>query len=390
MEPPLSLVILAHCLVGNQPSGPLREEGGGDIELKHGRSGAPGVRVNPNPSQEETTCSALRSSTILCHHRAVSRSSAHTAERRAGEEEHRSAVAAEEESHNNEVVLQRDREVKRVPRVQVPRRSRRQYGVNVCFKQHMACILLTDMDPPTTGPTVQHNGLQPDQDPATEPNHKQDEDATCLTVHLHYLGKAGGGNGTTDSESVLTFPSGDYVVEELCIAAAKACGIAPVFFNLFGLMRESDRIWFPPNHIFKVNQSASEDLHFRIRYYFPGWYNNSSSFYAHRYGVSKGMESPVMDDCVMAYLFSQWRSDFLNGWVQILVSHESQEECLGMAVLDMMRLAKENGQSPVDIYNDTSYKSFLPRCMRSRLQEYNILTRKEDPLSLQEVHPAVQ
>ncbi|XP_034457962.1 tyrosine-protein kinase JAK2a [Hippoglossus hippoglossus] len=240
----------------------------------------------------------------------------------------------------------------------------------------MACILVTDMDPPTSGPTAQHNGLEPDQDPAMEPNPKQDEDATCLTVHLYYLGKAGGGNGAKVSESVLTFPPGDYVVEELCIAAAKACGIAPVFFNLFGLMRESDRIWFPPNHIFKVNQSASEDLHFRIRYYFPGWYNNSSSFYAHRYGVSKGMESPVMDDCVMAYLFFQWRSDFLNGWVQILVSHETQEECLGMAVLDMMRLAKENGQSPVDIYNDTSYKSFLPRCMRSRLQEYNMLTRK--------------
>lgn len=50
---------------------------------------------------------------------------------------------------------------------------------------------------------------------------------------------------------------------------------------------------------------------------------------------------------------AQWRSDFLNGWVQIPVNHESQEECLGMAVLDMMRLAKERGQSPVDIYNDT-------------------------------------
>ncbi|CAB1436048.1 unnamed protein product [Pleuronectes platessa] len=32
-EPPLSLVILARCLVGNQPSGPLREEGGGDVSL---------------------------------------------------------------------------------------------------------------------------------------------------------------------------------------------------------------------------------------------------------------------------------------------------------------------------------------------------------------------
>lgn len=41
------------------------------------------------------------------------------------------------------------------------------------------------------------------------------------------------------------------------------------------------------------------------RYYFPRWYNNSNSFYAHRYGVSKGMESPVMDDCVMAYQFFQ-------------------------------------------------------------------------------------
>ncbi|CAB1443813.1 unnamed protein product [Pleuronectes platessa] len=32
-EPPLSLVILARCLAGNQPSGPLREEGGGDPPL---------------------------------------------------------------------------------------------------------------------------------------------------------------------------------------------------------------------------------------------------------------------------------------------------------------------------------------------------------------------
>ncbi|CAB1426906.1 unnamed protein product [Pleuronectes platessa] len=32
-EPPVSLVILARCLAGNQPSGPLREEGGGDVSL---------------------------------------------------------------------------------------------------------------------------------------------------------------------------------------------------------------------------------------------------------------------------------------------------------------------------------------------------------------------
>ncbi|XP_068429971.1 tyrosine-protein kinase JAK2a [Clinocottus analis] len=230
------------------------------------------------------------------------------------------------------------------------------------------------MDHPISGPTAQPNGLPSDLDPAAVLDSKQDTDGTCLTVHLYHLGKDG--EAANGSESVLTFPPGDYVAEELCIAAAKACGIAPVYCSLFGLMRESDRIWFPPNHIFKLQPTVTESLHFRIRYYFNGWYNGSSTLNAHRYGVSKGTESPVMDDHVMAYLFFQRRSDFLNGRVHIPVSHEAQEECLGMAVLDMMRLAKESGQSPVDIYNYTSYKSFLPKSMQSRIQEYNILTRK--------------
>lgn len=241
----------------------------------------------------------------------------------------------------------------------------------------MACILLTDMDPPTSSPTARQNGLPRDLEPATGHDPKRDADDTCLTVHLYYAGKGAGGGGADGSEgSALTFPPGEYVAEELCVIAAKACGIAPVYFSLFGLMRESDQVWFPPNHIFKLHQTAKEHLHFRIRYYFPGWHNSSSSLNAHRYSMSKGTESPVMDDCVMAYQFFQWRSDFLSGWVHIPVSHEAQEECLGMAVLDMMRLAKESGQSPVSICNDTSYKSFLPRCMRSRIQEYNMLTRK--------------
>lgn len=84
-----------------------------------------------------------------------------------------------------------------------------------------------------------------------------------------------------------------------------------------------------------------------------------------------------MDDDVMAYLFSQvswcearlpplasltappsssllqWRSDFLSGRVPVPGSHEAQEECLGMAVLDMMRLAREQGQSPGSICSST-------------------------------------
>uniref|UniRef100_A0A667ZWJ0 Tyrosine-protein kinase n=2 Tax=Myripristis murdjan TaxID=586833 RepID=A0A667ZWJ0_9TELE len=232
------------------------------------------------------------------------------------------------------------------------------------------------MDLPTACLSAQHNGLHPDCDTAIGLDSKQEMAATCLTVHLYHPGNNGVEGGVNVSESELRYPPGDYVAEELCIDAAKACGISPMYCSLFGLMRESDRIWFPPNHTFKLDQSTKETLLFRVRYYFPGWYNSGNSSYAHRFGVSKGMESPVMDDCTMAYLFAQWRSDFLNGHIHIPVSHEAQEECLGMAVLDMMRLAKERGQSPVAIYNYTSYKSFLPRGMRTRIQEYNIVTRK--------------
>uniref|UniRef100_A0A4W6EJX8 Tyrosine-protein kinase n=1 Tax=Lates calcarifer TaxID=8187 RepID=A0A4W6EJX8_LATCA len=145
-------------------------------------------------------------------------------------------------------------------------------------------------------------------------------------------------------------------------------GISPLYCSLFGLFRERDHLWFSPNHIFQLNESASEDVFFRIRY--------GGASRAYRYGVAKGSESPVLDDFVMSYLFCQWRNDFVNGLVKIPNSHETQEECLGMAVLDMTRTAKERQMSPLDIYHTISYKSFLPKDMRAQIQDCNFLTRK--------------
>uniref|UniRef100_A0A8B9KVB1 Tyrosine-protein kinase n=1 Tax=Astyanax mexicanus TaxID=7994 RepID=A0A8B9KVB1_ASTMX len=165
-----------------------------------------------------------------------------------------------------------------------------------------------------------------------------------------------------ESESLFTVTSGKY-------------HILHIHNFLFALMRESDRMWYPPNHVFKVNETSSEKLLFRIRFYFPGWYGSGSSN-AHRFGVTKSSEAPVLDDITMAYLFAQWRSDFVDGSVSVPVSHDAQEECLGMAVLDMMRIAKEKSRSPVDIYNNSSYKSFLPKGMRAHIQDYHFVTRK--------------
>uniref|UniRef100_A0A671LY33 Tyrosine-protein kinase JAK2 n=1 Tax=Sinocyclocheilus anshuiensis TaxID=1608454 RepID=A0A671LY33_9TELE len=192
---------------------------------------------------------------------------------------------------------------------------------------------------------------------------------TVLRIHLYHSSRS------DTNCTPLCYPPGEYVTEQLIVNAAKECGVSPVYCSLFGLYKEDESVWLSPNHVLHLDETANQSLLFRIRYYFPGWYSCGASR-AYRYGVTKGSESPVLDDYVMSYLFAQVRSDFVNGWVKLSSAHEVQEECLGMAVLDMMRIAKEKQCSPLDIYNDISYKFFLPKDMREQIQDYHFVTRK--------------
>lgn len=45
----------------------------------------------------------------------------------------------------------------------------------------------------------------------------------------------------------------------------------------------------------------------------------------------------------------QSRSDFIGGRVAVALSLPRQEECLSLAVLDMLRIAKEKQQSPDEV-----------------------------------------
>ncbi|XP_078061068.1 tyrosine-protein kinase JAK2-like [Mustelus asterias] len=223
----------------------------------------------------------------------------------------------------------------------------------------MACITVTDMD--TGSIQLQNGDLHQSSRAPKQPG-------MGLRVKLYPT------PGKPDNNS-LTFPPDEYVAEEICIAAAKACGIPPVHYTLFALMNETERSWYPPNHVFVVTDSAEESIIFRLRFYFPHWYSPGNNR-AYRYGVTKGAESPFIDDTIMTYLFAQWRDDFINGWIKVPVTHETQEECLGMAVLDIMRMAKEKDQSPADIYHSNSYKSLLPINIRLQIQNYHFVTRK--------------
>lgn len=47
----------------------------------------------------------------------------------------------------------------------------------------------------------------------------------------------------------------------------------------------------------------------------------------------------------------QSRSDFIEGRVAVALSLPTQEECLSLAVLDMLRIAKEKRQSPDEVFS---------------------------------------
>nr|XP_003472309.1 tyrosine-protein kinase JAK2 [Cavia porcellus] len=155
----------------------------------------------------------------------------------------------------------------------------------------MACLMMTEMEATSTFPVHQNGDI-----PGNTNSVKQVD--PVLQVYLyHSLGKAEG--------DYLKFPTGEYVAEEICVAACKACGITPVYHNMFALMSETERIWYPPNHVFHIDESSRHNVLYRIRFYFPHWYCSGNNR-TYRYGISRGAEAPLLDDFVMSYLFAQY------------------------------------------------------------------------------------
>ncbi|NWI06486.1 JAK3 kinase, partial [Tichodroma muraria] len=150
-------------------------------------------------------------------------------------------------------------------------------------------------------------------------------------------------------------------------------GVLPVCHPLFALATEDLSCWFPPNHLFTVDESRSQVVVYRIRFFFPDWCGLGQS---HRVQLPSDRASPVLDYPVIDYLFAQSRSDFIAGRVAVGLSLPTQEQCLGLAVLDMLRIARERRQSPAQVCGHVSYKSCLPAPLRKQIQQHNFVTRK--------------
>uniref|UniRef100_A0A673M4N4 Tyrosine-protein kinase n=1 Tax=Sinocyclocheilus rhinocerous TaxID=307959 RepID=A0A673M4N4_9TELE len=188
---------------------------------------------------------------------------------------------------------------------------------------------------------------------------------SALQVHLYF-------SPSLNSETTFTIPTGHITAESVCVLAAKASGIRPVFHNLFALGSEDLSYWYPPTHVFKSEENVK--VHYRVRFFFSSWFGPGSKA-SYRFSLSRGRICAVLDYCVIDYLFAQSRSDFVSGRGGISPALSLQQECLGMAVLDLWRMAKERNQSLGEICNTTSYKSCLPETHRQDIQRMSRLAR---------------
>lgn len=180
---------------------------------------------------------------------------------------------------------------------------------------------------------------------------------------------------TSQSDAQMVFPGGQYSAEELCTAAAKSCGILPVYHSLFALASPDLKTWYNPNYVFTVDGGIAHVVVFRIRFFFPGWIGTSEQKSA-RCSLMNLAPEPILSYQVIDYLFAQYRRDFINDRIQLPFSIDVQEQCLALAVLDMMRLAQENDKTSTQILSSISYKHCVPQSLRQSIVNLNFFCRK--------------
>ncbi|XP_068599747.1 tyrosine-protein kinase JAK2 [Brachionichthys hirsutus] len=181
-----------------------------------------------------------------------------------------------------------------------------------------------------------------------------------IEVHLYFF------------PTTIHIPSGQISAENVCIQAAKTCRILPVYFSLFGLASADLSFWYPPSHMFSSEDNLQ--VHFRVRFFFANWIGQGPQT-SYRYGLTRDRMGPVLDCSVIDYLFAQVRSDFIASKAGVAPPLSAQGKCLGLVVLDLLRMAEERHYSTKEICKTVSYKSCLPESHRLDIQKRNRLDR---------------
>ncbi|XP_072420528.1 non-receptor tyrosine-protein kinase TYK2 [Chiloscyllium punctatum] len=203
--------------------------------------------------------------------------------------------------------------------------------------------------------------------------------ASGLRVHLYW---------SSEGPQDLVFTEGELVAEDICILAAQKCSISPLCHNLYALYDLKENLWYPPNHVFKIDKDLCLTLHYRMRFYFKNWHGMSEKEpRVYRWTPKRNdyekfdQGSPLFDHMSLNYIFSQGKYDFVNGIAPLKEPQNEQElhvfqnESLGMAVLHLSYIAVLSGRSLSEVAKEISFKGCIPKTFRAKIDRCNALTK---------------
>ncbi|KAK2901348.1 hypothetical protein Q8A67_009463 [Cirrhinus molitorella] len=175
--------------------------------------------------------------------------------------------------------------------------------------------------------------------------------------------------------------SGSFTAEELCVEAAKKLGISPLCSSLFALYDEFSKIWYPPNHLFNIDNTTKLKLYYRMRFYFTNWHGSSRTTPpVFRHSLKRGTESTgtaVLDVASLTYLYAQSQCDFHSGLALLRSARNENDvqqienECLGMAV---MAISHDSIEKKLPV-SEFEYKNYIPKVLYKSIRHRNVLTR---------------
>ncbi|XP_077352551.1 non-receptor tyrosine-protein kinase TYK2-like isoform X3 [Festucalex cinctus] len=210
--------------------------------------------------------------------------------------------------------------------------------------------------------------------------------------------------------------AGQITAEELCISAAEAVGITPLYHMLFALYDPLSCCWYSPNHVFHPEENSSLILHYRMRFFFRNWHGlNDKEPVVTRFtvkseptvtsgevhdwggdreavpsvtaplcetdGTTAALGKPLLEIKSVEYLYAQAKYDFLNELIPMENFSSEEElsrfktESLGMAMLNLIQLALHTGCTLQHVARKTSFVKCIPKSYAKHISEYNVLTK---------------
>ncbi|XP_057672938.1 non-receptor tyrosine-protein kinase TYK2 [Corythoichthys intestinalis] len=179
----------------------------------------------------------------------------------------------------------------------------------------------------------------------------------------------------------------EITAEELCISAAEAVGITPLYSVLFALYDPASCCWYSPPDVFNPQEGSCLILHYRMRFYFHNWHGlNEKEPAVSRFAVKSETDGsadslPLLEIKSVEYLFAQAKYEFVNEIIPMENVRSEEElnhfknESLGLAMLHLMHLALQTGSTLQRVAKKTSFKKCIPKSFSKHISEDKILTK---------------